>query len=390
MDNKSFLFKDAYGKYFANAFSITLHPDIDIFINEEKDEFEVIIDEAERPKLAIFIHEYWHYLLNISTFSRYHDFSICFHLLAIFSSTLMKYGNGASSGNEGLSQELRTLAKSMVKMLRIYRGDIRPNINGTVRDFKVIGYSVKEEKINVNKSYQAHQFIQLKLEIESTNGSEEHNFILGSTAIEESLVTIIESFIYQSSPKKFPYLVVPKLVNHLSERPIPNLDILTIMTLSLLTPTPSVTLISLIEFYDQSCRNIVNSNDRRVALISKVINIYESSVPYIKKELKEIEELVKERATFKMAAKSFTELFSKMIKIRKANYLFDLEPFMSGELSNTKLEKFINSYKPCDVIQRKIGAEDTLNKDDLFSFETNVFDQANSSIYLKPFQASLS
>ena len=56
-------------KYFSNVFHIELSEKVKIF-GKEKD--HTITNET----YSIFVHEYWHYLLNISTSVRIRDFSL--------------------------------------------------------------------------------------------------------------------------------------------------------------------------------------------------------------------------------------------------------------------------------------------------------------------------
>ena len=389
MDSFESYLDSPLGQYTSNAISISISEEIDLLVNDTADEFEVHFEESERPKFAIFLHEYWHYLLNTSTFSRYHDFSICFHILALFSSTLETNKNGISDGNKNLRDDQKELLSSFICLLRIYRGDSRPKIEGSIHDFRVLGYTENESKIKFQENIQLHPSILLQLEIDSTNGKESTEFLLGNIAIEEGLVTLIEDFIFESKPPLFPYRVIPKLVDSLVSHPIPKTDLISIITLSLLTPNPAISLISLIHFFDENCRHKLSSNDRRVALIEQVKDKFEFSYNFIAKELAEIDELVKHRTAFEMSSKVFGSAFRKMLKIRKANFLFDLEPFLSGELLSKQLEKFINLYPPCDVIQRRNGDEDKIERDSLLTFQSPVLGKELLTSYLKPFQAAL-
>ena len=84
--------------YLPNHFIICLDSETPFLVFEA--------DETNRQDnkfLSIFVHEYWHYLHNITTVSGFKSFAFTQHLLYLFSETIQNNRNGTSNGNADLS-----------------------------------------------------------------------------------------------------------------------------------------------------------------------------------------------------------------------------------------------------------------------------------------------
>lgn len=99
------------GTYTPNQFIIFMSKSTPFIIRKPDGNFEQSDED-----FAIFFHEYWHYLHNITTISGFKSFAFSQHILAPFSKTVVNKGDGTSSGSNNLTSEEKTYLETMLKL----------------------------------------------------------------------------------------------------------------------------------------------------------------------------------------------------------------------------------------------------------------------------------
>ena len=192
--------ESSLAKYTSNAFTITLEKDINFFrgISDGEDvPFQVFADN--KAKYSVFVHEYWHYLINVSTLARYFDFSLCFHLVALFSKTLVEHQNGKSNGNSSLNDEEIKFTSKIIDFLTHFRGSKKPEFEDksvlarNIKFFVINDFEIYNKEIEVHGDIRQRQFVRLSLEVSTTYGIKKANFRFVAIAIEEGIAHLVES-----------------------------------------------------------------------------------------------------------------------------------------------------------------------------------------------------
>ena len=376
------ILESSLAQYTSNAFTITLSKDLNFFEGISEDgEVPFQVFANNKARFSVFVHEYWHYLVNVSTLARYFDFSLGFHLVTLFSRTLVDHKNGKSNGNSSLNDEEIKFASKLVEFLTHFRGSKKPEfedksvLDRNIKSFLIDDFEIYNKEIEIHGDVRQRKFVKLFIQVSTTYGEKKATFNFGAHAIDEGIAHLIESFINDdNSTPEFPYKIIIALSEKIIRQDIPDEDLLVIATLSFLTINPAIAFIELLNTYKNKCLGIINSNDRHILLINEISNHFEKGFTLVKKELKEIRELSKNRGAIQFAMRYVEELISKYLRVRKSHYLFDLEPFIQGEVNIPLLEKNLHLHLPCDVLQINPGGENEISRDSFFTFDDKDYD----------------
>src|SRR4051794_3268904 len=93
---------DSAGSYSSNAFAIQLPATTRII---DPSSLELLPDDPDA--LAVLIHEYWHYLQNLTTIAGFISFVLQQDFVSSFSSTVSPAGDGTSLGTDALGDDIR-------------------------------------------------------------------------------------------------------------------------------------------------------------------------------------------------------------------------------------------------------------------------------------------
>lgn len=380
---------DYLGFYFSDAFCITIGEDVPIF---ERD--------SPVPKIqnlfqySVYIHEYWHYLLNISTICRFRDFFLWNHVLSIFSKSLIKTANGKSSGINSLSREDQQTINSLIAMSKVYNGDGYPGcldkdeeiINFQIEDYDVIesGLSLEGKKIPIKK-------VILKLKIETENGIKECPYALGNLTIEEGIAYEIDRMVEydktnEDSAPPFPYHVLRKLASYITKNRISKFEICVLGTLSLLTTDPAVSLINLIQDYKNlKVKNKIEKENFHILWERMKNGFVITKETILKYEFDGLLNMHKNRGMTEYAINSLKDKYLALLNKREENPFFDVNIFSVYPPNLEELRSFTSEIMPCDTIQEFPGDEDLIERDIIVSFDTRNYESNNTKYSVSEF-----
>ncbi len=203
------------GKYLSDVFLIEFPPHVKIFNKSGTN---------QRPKnqndYATFVHEYWHFLLNISTAVRFRDFSIWHNLIPIFSKSLTENADGTSIG-DNISDEDRKTLEEFTELIFAYSGGDFENLTGKkIDDYTVIGDAeIEVYDLTIKGRTVSFKKVKVPLEVITENGKEKAFFILGNQTIDESIANSIEKMVFDdgNEPPAIPYLMLKKMSEFYNE-----------------------------------------------------------------------------------------------------------------------------------------------------------------------------
>lgn len=362
---------DFIGKYDRDGFLITISPEIEIF-NKTSGQ----IDWTNTEHVAVFTHEYWHFLLHFSTFTRVRDWIVYLSQISLFTKTLMYEANGISDGNHSLDTLDINFFEESFDYLRYQKGDFitgtpdfddfifisEPTIPKDLSKPKLLGKEIPLSSLHVDcRLFKSNQSIGIQ------------KYAFSVIDIEESIADAIETMIYNGTANKgIKYNVIKKLFQYY------NLDmqdyhlISSLGTMSLLTSDPPSSLINLIKDY-KGLIAIGNSKNHSLAVIQNNIkNIIVQYLPILDAELDSICAIYKNREPLATATNLVIDRIRKLFKLRSGNPTFDTDCFISGKTNYTRYFDLINNlHRPVIAYQERCG-DPCANRDTLITMDDTL------------------
>ena len=377
------------GRYLSDVFLIEFPSSTRIFNKGVKQR------ELTSQEYGTFLHEYWHYLINISTFARIKDFTLFYHIVSIFSKTLTENADGTSVGLDYNSEDRKVLAE-ILELRLAYQGGFYEKINTSyVYDFHLTGeVIISDYNLTLYNRLTPVKKVSIPIKAITENGEKNGYFILGNHAIEESIVNAIERTVYDDgkSPLVNPYLVLTRIFEYYSvgikfERE----EIAILGTLSLLTSDPAVSVVRLIKDFC-SYRQRIGTKEALIAVTNEINPIIEQISPFIYAQVESLQGIYKDREPLCFAINYITQKILYCFELRRKDLLFDLTPILTRD--KKLLEDLIfNKVKPCDILQRFRGCGNKIGKDLLKSFELEKIiyggKEWNISFFLQLFYCQL-
>lgn len=368
------LFESDYcGYYFPNAFHIVMDKDNPYL---EKNDDDII--SRNDDNFNIFIHEYWHYLHNMTTFAHLKNFHIFMKLLTLFSKTMHPHCDGESNGNDSLNKTEIKEVISITEMYNLYDGDDLPsNISEDkiIDDFEIIDVVINNINFKYNNKDVPVSKITLKIEININGKLSTHELDLGIRSIEESIANEIDSFFKSNSNETtYPasyiiYLVLRKLSLYYLKYELTKYELCALGTLSLNTPDPSK---YLIDFFIR----LKNSLDKSTPFEEAINNFKNEIIEFLKHAKESISislnslcKSYENRGVLETTVNYLVEKQISYIDLRISNPIFDLKPFAENKIDSNELNSLFESIIPCDIIQECYSADyDDIESDFMGSF----------------------
>lgn len=375
----------ALASYHNNAFCINAGQCISI-MDANRDQLEVDMESLSLKEFSIFTHEYWHYLLNISTLTGLKDFKLFQTLVEPFWKGIAKKPLGIFNKNN-LDKEDENYVVSLITLYKSiygYRIPNHPNVsNRTVKDFKITGYKINDDYKEIDGDNAPFSEVILKLSIETLFGEVDKEFPLGTLVINEGLAYEVENMICKENEKSipcFPYKVIRKISEYILDDSITNLELCKIATLSMLTVNAPAAFIDFLELI----KNKLNEEKSIDKIIDFIWNNYKSRFKnHIKVAIKDMEDMVniyKDRGLLEYAMNYLSAQYKRLLNKRLENPFFDLHPFSNENIDIQQIVELFKEIAPCDaIIENPDKNNEEISKDILISFTGNKL--WNDTIY---------
>ena len=376
------------GSYTPNQFFISMSAKTPFIIENSDGDLE-----QNNAHLPIFLHEYWHFLHNITTISGFTSFSFSQHLLGIFSKTLSEDRDGTSEGSGNLNSDLQGDIQSLLDILGLQEGDDKPEGNFErdlimAQDFKIL--EIHEH--NIENPLDSHKIkaiaIEFQVEIFWNDYTANGEFIFGSYQIEESIAIIVEEIIsgIKAEVPIFPYRVLEKVFLYKLGRIEKPFIMAALGTLSLMSPYPGPTILNIVNSFALLVWGGMSSEDALSQIIEEAkLNISEIS-KVVLRDLDDFVSMHEGRGLLEHALVWLRDMFEKSLKFRKEDPIFDLNALQSVE----KIQKLHEHFPPCNVLQGSDASEKhSLEKNMLLSFGNEELDNFGHkpTDYLRSLQA---
>lgn len=357
--------KEVFAQYFSNVFHMELSENIKLFVDDPT-------YQITKEDYAVFIHEYWHYLLNISTMVRIRDFSLHYQIFPIFSKTLLVECNGESDTSV-LTQEDNELLSEIGELFFAYSDGGFVKSSKEMIDFRVIS-EILSEDLNLTLQGKKVPFKKgkVKVEVTTSQGLYEDYLYINNSFIDESIANSIECMISNSSKTNpvLPYYILAKISEFFNNgTALNNYEIACIGTLSLLTTNSALTLNGLFKDYIHLKKKHTIDDSIKIlcdCLKPKVKNTFSLIIA----DIDEILRVYENRAPVYQAIELIKSKVEMALSLRNNDLLFELVPFRNNVIDTESLENLVfQIIKPCPVTQKKDGDLSHIKRDEFRLFE---------------------
>jgi len=303
--------------------------------------------------LSTFVHEYFHYLQNISTVSGFAAYHATQQLLAIFSHTVGATGESGGSGR--LSAELVRRLRELADYLDLLEGDAGPEHDVLE---SIVQVAAQRRELPFGNGVSRLSEVTVVCEVQTAQGPPERRSLqLGLCVIEEGLAYEIDRIVATADGEvpggnapTFPYFVLRRLGEHLA----PGIDRFTLLAcgvLSLLTNDPAGALVDALRDLGERHRQGAAISDAFAQVEEALRAPRTGAINTILEDVEGLRRMHARRGAAEDAMNHVCDIFSSLLARRLDDPLWDVRPF-AAQLDKRRLTELLHSVEPCLVLQR--------------------------------------
>jgi hypothetical protein len=334
----------------------------------------------------VLLHEYTHFLHNLSTASGFSAFQCFQHLLAVFSNALREDG---TCDPAQLSNEQRIIAREALDALASLEGTrTLPRHASPVTELSVlVARCVPAQVGGVTVEQADVEWVIVRRD----GGREEFAAPIGASLIEEGIAFTLEEsarlgrVTFDRSgdhpPPLYPYEAFRILVQHCAPE-ISALSAIRRGLLALCTNRPGASLLHALDAYRRlrtsgvddaaACRAIRGALDGMIRAITERICSH---------ELGELSRMHFERGIVTDGHASVLDEFRRLLTQRASDPWFDVAwCHDDGTVDLKSLSALFLNTVPCDAIQEGWGPKDDVGRDVLLTFKSGGVERADGSV----------
>jgi len=356
--------------YVADFMLIKLPPELASLISQEHADLRL-----DNPtEASLLLHEWIHYMQNISTISGIYAFASMIHLWAHFRSTI------DTSGESVASQKLNDNANNAVMRTHSYRATARQQrVNGGPlseerADFSVVSATTRETPLAAclpGEDEEKATLVECGIQV----GSSEEIVVaeVGTLEIMEGLAWMIESrYLYTYKQfSKIPKIAPYQLLLKLCRRIVPDIndnDAIACGIAALQDRDPPAGLWRILHGV-----KAVNSASRRSTVAHLTSHHLTQSWNLIETLLRQTDDHFPNDEAMGNAVKHITSLMRSSMVRRRDNPLFELDTLDRLEQINettraTALRDIIRELSCCRILSTAGGKPDTIGRDQILSY----------------------
>ncbi len=367
--------------YKPQEFIIRLGPDIEL-IDSEKSALVAPTPTA----LAVFMHEYIHYIHNVSTVIGLSGLINTLELWHLFRQTFDE--NGFSHGSTRLDSNSQDHLKNITEILAFGRDVFKPKLHNVLKPASLKILNATSEK--AIKTKQTKFVCQVQVSDQGGN-TEDCQIEIGIPEIMEAAAWLLEcSLLSKFDPHAdiVPVDVLPyKAVSALAEHLYPGIaeeTVLAAILAALQSSDPVDALQQLLKIasveHDTNRNAISEIHDAAL----KVVGENEATLLSL---LSEIELKFQTPNIMSTGIQAILDIARETLAARRKLPLFEIaliDGLAKGDLS---FEQWMTAYPPCIVIQQKPGSNDVQKRDMLVSFLPLNSDGSDSEVGLRVIHA---
>lgn len=340
------LMEEYFGKYERDGFLIRI-PENQTVINPKT----LTLNTKNKEAFGLFLHEYWHSLLHLSTFFRVKEFIMFQDKISIFSKTLTE--EGTSRGTRDMKEEDReTLQKS-------YDFKIVASNNPFNSTTKFDSIRVSSEPTiiqdKINNSFGRISALEIPVNLYNNEVLIESTvYTLDVLSIEESIADAIETMVNKDSNNTdIIYRILNELLAFYGLDNHDNHLVASLGTLSLLTTDPPYSIKNLILRFKDLLVSGCSKYEALEIIKDEIRSLIRLNIDTFKSDLKYIEDTYLNREPLYSSLKYVIDKINKLFIERLKNPTFDTDCFISGEISCFEFEYLIGKVHKTPLLLQK-------------------------------------
>lgn len=330
------------------------------------------LEGASREDLAVFFHEYLHFLQNFSTTSGVLEFSIWMDLLATFSETFDATGTSVRP----LSAPSQEVYDSLYGLLRVIVGERSPFASRRLlRSCKYKGAQRADVPVAIDGRNEVWPSTILNFEVETEAGVVSHHAIKAGTHIlYESLASELEYLVAAGPtpdesvvlPSIFPYRVLELVAEAHGVQS--GVIAVALGMLAINTADPWGTLLRLLAEFSNQKPEAEELGPFLRGAIERTAQEREALVEHLRDVVApRLKAMFRRRGAVESGVHHALVIADELLAERCRNPLFELAPFMTGLVHDERLRALVMRHRPCDILQENGGAPDMIGRDLLTS-----------------------
>jgi hypothetical protein len=337
-----------------------------------------IVDDEGNPEafptanaFAVFMHEYFHYIHNISTAAGLAGFINLLEQWRLFRETIDK--TGFSAGSEQLDKCFQKHRKTLVRLAQNVRAVHKPDLRKIIKATSIEVLSTRLCDAVENETETLLASIKCKAKVVDDGGTAEcHTIEIGVQEIMEAAAWLLECRYVdksasgeQPSPAAFfPYKVVPALVNHQLEG-ADDESILACVLAALHSTNPPEALMGIMEFAKTAGNQRASVFE---AVQKEVRKAVASNETVLLQQIDEIENEFSGQNIMAVGIRSITSQVKSVLQLRKCEPFFEIAFVDLLAANEVTIDDIMNKIPACNVLQENFGSDDNLQRDLLVSF----------------------
>ena len=338
------------------------------------DDDAVINETLTDATLAVFVHEYVHFVHNVSTVVGWTAYELLLDILALFTRSLDEH---ARCDEKRLSADDRdSLARSLRAFAALEGARYLPEHPSRAVGLKVVDVVDREEPLDGLNV----KLCDVEWKITRRDGSEQNaSLSVGALLIEEGVAYLLETSVREGHLQSrtlsatmddvplFPYVAYQILCRHLAPSASP-LAMARLGLIALNSNRPGAVLSGALRAYEVARSGGLDDNaacekvrDALSATISDILTRIQG------RNLDALPGIYVDRGVLHDGIKQVAKWFAEGLAERQRDIWFDLDWCASDPVDRSLLEARFRRQIPCDIIQERFGANDKPERDVLLT-----------------------
>ncbi|MBX3624110.1 MAG: hypothetical protein KF892_03775 [Rhizobacter sp.] len=312
---------------------------------------------ATLDRLAVFVHEYAHYLHNFSTLAGIYGFVTSLRRLRLFSNTVDESGRSLGSGVLDPTA-LREYEGTMKFRVHLAGTLGLPNLfhAASLASFEIVGWDFGSQQVNLASQVMMLNSVRVRVRAGSPGAYCEESFDLGSHVLSESVAWELERILFETQKadlsvldevKIWPYKFARRFLEHSIGGAVDSRIVAKVVLLALQSTDPGVAFVALAgALKDRGAQSLEEVVERcRGEFAAEFASMRGAIVSDLRTEVVAF-------GSRKPLHRAFSDLIDTaeaLLQIRSQSEFFEIDLVESPD--GAALVNMIKSFPPCPIIQ---------------------------------------
>jgi hypothetical protein len=321
-------------------------------------------NEPTLDRLAVFVHEYAHYLHNFSTITGVYGFLTSLRRFRLFANTVDEAGRGR--GSEVLKPLEQTEYQHTTRLRTHMAGSLAMphDLRDASREaLEIVDWEFHTHSVTLVSQTEELRGVRIRIKAGDPHAQVEGKFELGAHVLSESVAWEMERVLFESqqvdlssleSVPTWPYKFARRFLEHATGQPVDSRLVCRVVLLALQCTDPGVAFVHLAgALKDRGVRSFDEVIDAaRLQCVSELTRILPGVIELLRKEI----EPFAERRPLHRALTRLVDSAIQLLALRAERTFFEIEVVQKE--SGQALVELIKTFPPCPIIHAVDGGEE--------------------------------